>query len=1735
MLIIVVTIMVRVRVRINGNLGGAIVKVEENMTRQSFIAAAKRKLLQDQAQQVAVDDSKVVLYLEGGFVVDDLSELESLDIVAVAFSGSGYKDKFQAGGSADSVSVDEPLSTDPRNEAQASPAPPATPMAVAPPSKHEAIALEMPLPSAPRASCSRQNVPDTRLARPTVGETISKLQTMAVYAGLDFQIRTGGAPAAEQTAKAETSDSSDAEGMAEGVMPASAAWMDASVVLLASGGWKITCRENPSLSEQQVDLHSLIDRFDKGEYRAARPPQPHVRQISPSLSTARKRSVRRSPEEIKQEWDALIASGIARPAGPADNPEVWPEESEKDLFCNPCGKLIMGTGGLYNCSNFVHSHGEGKDHKDASMRFQRWENMFNEEIPIATRIPDPAGVNGYSIFNVGCSVCPSPRAGEHLCILTGNTTRYCIELFKRHCKSVTHVRLCESAARTPMPKALMEVSNSGIRSFFPSPSSSAITKGSQGAASSGGSSSMLETHEPMSHTAVVELKSRPCAGLVSGPQYYSLAICFSEKATAKIGQTVDPDAKVEYVCIPNRVEETASVHLRTCSMGSLCEAARKSNTVLISAIKQRAERAALTMAKIDVLDSLLQGQPPPAHLQELLKTTGDAPDRQKFKLLFEKPEAGQVEALIQVANGQKGQLRNGTYSLEHQMRLELILNRYALFKSAEQLQELKAMPQEIKHFVGVCAKQGVEGQNMCRVMDMYVSGKLQDQAVFGMLMGAVEKYKKDARNVTDMRGIRIQTSVFNFLIGLSQVASKRAVKFASLNLLGFEINLSNTRKKITTRILGLQGDERIELIDPTDEQFELMMQTLARGLRCGASPLIATHMDPSKLAGTLQYCSRRQMVLGGDALAGYAKMSVTSGTSGAAFIEAMSNVVPADQANIFAFSPAKAGFPAVEAAALPERHCRKGLSEGQMELLKGPTTAFSVFSQVDRYFSIIEKRKMRVASFGCDGGVHGMAVIDSLHRTNGMKPAIIVSREIEPMGGTLLGRFGVELVICKTKSGILAGVLDPSHILKRVEEQFASGVHFVQIGPRSYCSFGFWREAGVPSEIIVKPDAMSDKLTRDAFSSTVMKQLLNNSPTAIDPSGTIIALFLIGESIDAAMLDGLSDIERVARLYLGEALLTAFREFSKTAYKGNLFELSMAALTLHNYQKMCNAYLAMLLEWQTDYPNDPYYAPAHGSLRLETRFSIRRGQCESFGLLDLANHQLRDLAVSSLVANGDLKYQTNNKGYVSHEERDMAPTSYRFTPKLVLRAVMVECDDTARSILRLLGMDVTPAGEPATVVCRNLEATETQITDESIAETSAEAQALAAENEVDALMMLGDVAAAAERAKTGLEILGDVSSAAVPAVVPAVEQDPAHLEESSQLVAATIAARELDAGIDPEGEADEALQAMQDDKGELKVPFNIGASERGAGATTSCSTQDEQRKSLWLEKLRDALRDEKLSVLIDCMIAERSETEKLAGIRVKTLLRTPEEAKAHEEALSKYRSKVKLHFGDQEIDPAQALRLQRQGVVEQFNAQRKRSRLQRWIEGTKVLTKAGISSEEAAEVTIRAGEVWLYAASATRVVPAVVIPFHTFKNGVRPWTSLAEAMKLKDTTSVQLVTFKATSISTTRGGLIFRQDRPILERFSRRLMFRFTESQMDLSGIRESATLELLADGLEAYNRCRRSAGALLVSQQVPLAVVLPAVPTGQNLMPYATDVHQVPQPPQPIPRAEADVLLSPP
>lgn len=74
--------------------------------------------------------------------------------------------------------------------------------------------------------------------------------------------------------------------------------------------------------------------------------------------------------------------------------------------------------------------------------------------------------------------------------------------------------------------------------------------------------------------------------------------------------------------------------------------------------------------------------------------------------------------------------------------------------------------------------------------------------------------------------------------------------------------------------------------------------------------------------------------------------------------------------------------------------------------------------------------------------------------------------------------------------------------------------------------------------------------------------------------------------------------------------------------------------------------------------------------------------------------------------------------------------------------------------------------------------------------------------------------------------------------------------------------------------------------------------------------------------------------------------------------------------------------------------------------------MQRWIEGSKVLVSMGFAAQD--DATIEAGEVWLYLASPDVVALAIVMPFHSYKNGLRAWTSLNEKMKLKDAKSIQL-------------------------------------------------------------------------------------------------------------------------
>ena len=212
-------------------------------------------------------------------------------------------------------------------------------------------------------------------------------------------------------------------------------------------------------------------------------------------------------------------------------------------------------------------------------------------------------------------------------------------------------------------------------------------------------------------------------------------------------------------------------------------------------------------------------------------------------------------------------------------------------------------------------------------------------------------------------------------------------------------------------------------------------------------------------------------------------------------------------------------------AAWPERHSRRHLPNEQKELLGPATTADSVFKQVD--WCLVELFKVaNVVSFGCDGGVHGLDVIEALTSMSGKQLQVVKHRSVADLSGLLLAQFDVRLVLCTSvRDTPIAGILDPPHILKRQEEQHASGTHFLQLGPNHYFSFGFWPIAGVPTSIVIKPDPMSDMLTRKAYSSSVMQMLLDNAPATIDPTGTILLLFFTGEAVDAAMFDAMCDAD----------------------------------------------------------------------------------------------------------------------------------------------------------------------------------------------------------------------------------------------------------------------------------------------------------------------------------------------------------------------------------------------------------------------------------------------------------------------------------------------------------------------------------------------------------------------------------------------------------------------------------
>lgn len=252
-------------------------------------------------------------------------------------------------------------------------------------------------------------------------------------------------------------------------------------------------------------------------------------------------------------------------------------------------------------------------------------------------------------------------------------------------------------------------------------------------------------------------------------------------------------------------------------------------------------------------------------------------------------------------------------------------------------------------------------------------------------------------------------------------------------------------------------------------------------------------------------------------------------------------------------------------------------------------------------------------------------VFKSFHSVTGPKLEVVDTREIYDSGG-ILPKLGIHLVLCKTKEGRpIAGIPDPDHGAKNLHSQLVGGTHCIQIGPYQVATAGMLYACGVRQDLILKPDPMSDQLTRLFYSAGNLKQIMDNTPEGLDSFGTTFLMFLFGEACDAAQSAGL-DVDRVARLHLAQTCLAMMKEYlDKTFGKKRAAELFIHSTTISNFHRTCNGVKAVDLGWKKSFPDEPRWPKASGSARLEHKFGNRRSQLNTFNVLDLTNFFMRDL------------------------------------------------------------------------------------------------------------------------------------------------------------------------------------------------------------------------------------------------------------------------------------------------------------------------------------------------------------------------------------------------------------------------------------------------------------------------------------------------------------------------------
>ena len=333
--------------------------------------------------------------------------------------------------------------------------------------------------------------------------------------------------------------------------------------------------------------------------------------------------------------------------------------------------------------------------------------------------------------------------------------------------------------------------------------------------------------------------------------------------------------------------------------------------VLVSVVDDRCVKADKASAQLDVLGSLLAGQTPDPARMRLLSSNKTHSGRTTH-WSKEPSREGQIRGLLQVLNGFSGQLE--CFTPQHRMRLQLLTEQQKTYELVQGHAELGSLPPTVTQFVQTSANDGLCGHHMHQILAMYVNGSLQErhQALFGLLMAVAQRTRSIDKGGSG-RGMELPQSAIDFFTGMG-MHTKAAVKDASLNLLGFELDLAKLRRK-RVAILNLPRDVELEFLNPSPEQLQQTCEVLVRSWRRGAEPVVQVSMDPTKVARKLQFDQRRGVLVGGDTLSGRATIDLPKRINASQFAEISLETAPADQANLISVAPQVAGYSVLEVCA----------------------------------------------------------------------------------------------------------------------------------------------------------------------------------------------------------------------------------------------------------------------------------------------------------------------------------------------------------------------------------------------------------------------------------------------------------------------------------------------------------------------------------------------------------------------------------------------------------------------------------------------------------------------------------------------------------------------------------------------------------------------------------------------------------------------------------------------------